>query len=366
MERTAAPDEEPLRRQLEAFVACVRSRSQPVVSGADGLRALRLAHVDPRSHLRAGVRLPPFFVRPRLCETIDLSRDCLRISTDGPSGASSHGRLNCSFLMVGSPVVWTQTLRVTGFFVSALVHVTLIMILGRSKFGTARLARRRPSRPPPPGTGRVPPPPAEVLRQLRPTPAAPPRVTRAPSAGTDARPGGHETGSASGRLPPSGQRARWFFAGRTDPHRDPRGPPPGTVGAGRCRPRVRRTPPPTAARFRRAWWRMGSTRPGALPAPSGAGDGLSPRARSPRWVRRCRRWRGPCGTSTAGSARPARAALVTGTGQQMGPLFFDPEGADFTVWINHFKNEVYRNWLVPQAVLPRHPRARRPRVHRRP
>jgi predicted dehydrogenase len=45
MERTAAPDEEPLRRQLEAFVACARSRRPPVVSGADGLRALRLAHV---------------------------------------------------------------------------------------------------------------------------------------------------------------------------------------------------------------------------------------------------------------------------------------------------------------------------------
>ena len=35
----------------------------------------------------------------------------------------------------------------------------------------------------------------------------------------------------------------------------------------------------------------------------------------------------------------------------MGPLFFDPEGADFTVWINHFKNEVYRNWIVPQPAL---------------
>ena len=35
----------------------------------------------------------------------------------------------------------------------------------------------------------------------------------------------------------------------------------------------------------------------------------------------------------------------------MGPLFFDPEGADFTAWINHFKNEVYRNWIVPQAAL---------------
>ena len=42
---------------------------------------------------------------------------------------------------------------------------------------------------------------------------------------------------------------------------------------------------------------------------------------------------------------------AAGTGQQMGPLFFDPEGADFTAWINHFKNEVYRNWIVPQAAL---------------
>ena len=43
-ERKAAPDEEPLRRQLAAFVECAASRSEPVVSGADGLRALRLAH----------------------------------------------------------------------------------------------------------------------------------------------------------------------------------------------------------------------------------------------------------------------------------------------------------------------------------
>jgi TonB family protein len=35
----------------------------------------------------------------------------------------------------------------------------------------------------------------------------------------------------------------------------------------------------------------------------------------------------------------------------MGPLFFDPAGADFTAWINHFKNEVYRNWIVPQSAL---------------
>ncbi|HLA79629.1 MAG TPA: TonB family protein [Vicinamibacteria bacterium] len=43
--------------------------------------------------------------------------------------------------------------------------------------------------------------------------------------------------------------------------------------------------------------------------------------------------------------------VESGLGRQMGPLFFDPQGADFTAWINHFKNEVYRNWVVPQSAL---------------
>ena len=43
-ERRAAPDQEPLRRQVEAFVVAVRNRSTPVVSGSDGRRALALAH----------------------------------------------------------------------------------------------------------------------------------------------------------------------------------------------------------------------------------------------------------------------------------------------------------------------------------
>lgn len=40
---------------------------------------------------------------------------------------------------------------------------------------------------------------------------------------------------------------------------------------------------------------------------------------------------------------------VTGTGGQMGPLDFDPQGADFTAWIQRFKNEVYRNWILPPS-----------------
>jgi predicted dehydrogenase len=43
VERTAAPEEEPLRRQLAAFVRAVREGGVPAVSGADGRRALALA-----------------------------------------------------------------------------------------------------------------------------------------------------------------------------------------------------------------------------------------------------------------------------------------------------------------------------------
>ncbi|HET7290872.1 MAG TPA: Gfo/Idh/MocA family oxidoreductase [Vicinamibacteria bacterium] len=43
VERTAAPGEEPLKRQLAAFLDAVRTRGAPVVSGLDGRRALALA-----------------------------------------------------------------------------------------------------------------------------------------------------------------------------------------------------------------------------------------------------------------------------------------------------------------------------------
>jgi predicted dehydrogenase len=43
-QRMAAPEQEPLKRQLEHFVARVRDRGQPLVSGTDGRRALWLAH----------------------------------------------------------------------------------------------------------------------------------------------------------------------------------------------------------------------------------------------------------------------------------------------------------------------------------
>jgi predicted dehydrogenase len=44
VEKTGAPEEEPLRRQNEAFLGAVAKRSRPVVTGEDGRRALALAH----------------------------------------------------------------------------------------------------------------------------------------------------------------------------------------------------------------------------------------------------------------------------------------------------------------------------------
>jgi predicted dehydrogenase len=58
VERGAAPEAEPLRRQLEAFVAAVRDRSQPSVAGADGRRALALAHAVLASMAEHSARVP--------------------------------------------------------------------------------------------------------------------------------------------------------------------------------------------------------------------------------------------------------------------------------------------------------------------
>ncbi len=33
----------------------------------------------------------------------------------------------------------------------------------------------------------------------------------------------------------------------------------------------------------------------------------------------------------------------------LGALSFDPRGAEFRPWINHFKDQVYQHWQVPDA-----------------
>jgi len=39
------------------------------------------------------------------------------------------------------------------------------------------------------------------------------------------------------------------------------------------------------------------------------------------------------------------------TGQRMGPVSFDPLGADFTGWYRHCETQVYRNWIMPTSTL---------------
>lgn len=83
-------------------------------------------------------------------------------------------------------------------------------------------------------------------------------------------------------------------------------------------------------------------------APTG-GTMRMPRADDPRAA-------GESGGILSASARSVERAMrerrdssqMEIAGNQMGPLFFDPEGADFTRWINHFKGEVYRNWIIPE------------------
>ena len=53
--------------------------------------------------------------------------------------------------------------------------------------------------------------------------------------------------------------------------------------------------------------------------------------------------------ASATGGDPGPVGIPTGRGGQMGPLAFDPQGADFTAWVQRFVNEVYRNWIVPPS-----------------
>jgi TonB family protein len=89
----------------------------------------------------------------------------------------------------------------------------------------------------------------------------------------------------------------------------------GVLCAGGCA----RNPPPTT--------------PAATPAPDETKDQIP----------------GAIDEATRRLERDDRLELPPGTEQDLGGLTFDPQGADFTLWITAFKKEVYRSWVVPQA-----------------
>lgn len=206
--------------------------------------------------------------------------------------------------------------------------------------------------PAPSRAARVMLPPPEVLRQILrpPAPAPAPR----PPAAEPAPPPAEAKAKAKDRIsigPPSTERAKGPLELRRedDLTKTPKGRP-------NVSPQAAATPPPVA--------RADSSPAAGSAEPNTPGN---PGLRLPPGLGELERGDGGVRSrpgaererSIASSLRNLErriqdagpAGLPTGTGQQMGPLFFDPEGADFTVWINHFKNEVYRNWIVPQPAL---------------
>jgi len=207
-----------------------------------------------------------------------------------------------------------------GFLMSAIVHLMIMMaLINRATGGGPKPAV--PSESPFPVRERIFLPSKEILRQLAPPPARPSRPAPIPTPA----PVQPRTKDRISVGPPSTERAKVLELRREDDlTQAPKGKPDAV---------------PSAV---------------APPAPEITAVSPPPEAREGQGVRRS-----DSRPSLAESLRNLEQRLgdvgprgiESGTGQQMGPLFFDPQGADFTSWINHFKNEVYRNWIVPQAAL---------------
>ena len=243
-----------------------------------------------------------------------------------------------------------------GYVASALIHAVVLLSLLQWR------AASPPIRPPVDEVGPEPEPIARIRFPppdvLRPSGAAPPRPAAAPTPGPTPAPEARDRVSIGGPAPVR-QRTPLVLKRDEDLTRNvARGRPEdrGATPSPRPEPTAAPTPEPVVAEAAPA-----APAPGppleAGPAPPetrvAAGPAELPLAPSPAVPA------ASPAASIAGSLRnleerlaggAGQAGADTGTGQQMGPLFFDPQGADFTAWANHFKNEVYRNWIVPPSV----------------
>ena len=220
--------------------------------------------------------------------------------------------------------------RRQGFLISATVHLMLLTLLAKN---AEKLAA--PAVEPSPAAA------PEVTRRVR---LLPPRfLQRTPVPAQPEPPPARKGKDRISIGPPSTERARQLELQRDQ---DLTSQPVGPGGPPKSGPP---SPPPVLAQARPApaaptEGAAGTYGPGLTTLPRGI---TQPRAGAPdehaigRSLRDLDRRLGQMGPGV----------VEGGAGRQMGPLFFDPEGADFTGWINHFKNEVYRNWIVPQAVL---------------
>jgi protein TonB len=193
-------------------------------------------------------------------------------------------------------------------------------------------------------------PPASVLRQL--LPRLPPTARPQPAPAPTPPPADQSKKDRISIGPPTDLRTKGplILRREEDLTKVPKGlPSPRTAAPA---PAPAPTPGPAVAEQRGAGTRERQGREG-LRLPPGLGGVL------PRGDEGSRERPGAIGSSIPGAIdgvsrrleRDAQLGLPTGTGQNLGGLYFDPRGADFTAWINHFKNEVYRNWILPQAAM---------------
>ncbi len=240
-----------------------------------------------------------------------------------------------------------------GFLVSATIHLTLLMLLT-----FLRTSPRTPDEIDLNSLERkdlVFLPPAAVLRQLAPAlpPGARPRPVPAPtppSAQPTPAPAQKKDRISVG--PPSDVRLKgpMILRREDDLTKAPKGqsltpaPPAPTPAAP--------TPAPPAEVAQKGGGAPEVPGRQGLKLPPGLLGGTLPRGDEGRPATP-----GALGPSIAGAAdsvarrmeRNAQMGIPTGTGQNLGGLYFDPQGADFTLWVQRFKDEVYRNWIMPQA-----------------
>ena len=190
----------------------------------------------------------------------------------------------------------------------------------------------------------------ELRRMLEPAVPAPPAkaVTPAPTP-----PPGQKDRISIG--PPDTRRAKelWLRKDQEIPKTSQGNGAPGDERAKKPNASDRPEPSPTAAATRTASVEretadpVSTTPSGRLRFPDGRGEPAAPTARpsilgslhrlEEKWER--------------GAGLGAGTGLGKSGPKQVGPLSFDPEGADFTEWVNHFTRELYRNWVAPEAAL---------------
>lgn len=237
-----------------------------------------------------------------------------------------------------------------GFLVSAILHLTILMILVSHPPAPRRWETPDPGPSPYERKETVFLPPPAVLRQLVPKPAPPRPAVPAPTPPpADA--------SKKDRIsvgPPSDLRATGPMILRRED--DLTAVPKGAPSPQRSAPAAAPTPAP-----RKAPAGPEAADAGAKAVPGSPGLRLPPGLgrEFPTGQDGSPARPGPLGSSIADAVRQlerrlerdSELGIPTGTGQNIGGLFFDPQGADFTLWVNHFKNELYRNWIVPQPAL---------------